>query len=272
MHLGIIGLGAIGRGLVGVLARELAAPLERVTALVRPAQAEAAAALLGDPRLALAADAVTGADGLLAARPDLVVECAGHGAAGEVVPRTLAAGIETVLASVGALADAAVEARLVAAAREGRTRLVLPAGAIGGIDLLRALATAGLEAVTYVGTKPPAAWAGTPAEAVCDLGAVAAPVVIFEGDARAAARSFPKNANVAATVALAGLGFERTRVRLVADPGAGGNVHALEVRSAAARFEIRIEGVPSPDNPRTSLATVHSLAREVLNRVRPVAV
>jgi aspartate dehydrogenase len=174
--------------------------------------------------------------------------------------------------SLGALADEALHAALVAAARGAGSRLVLPAGAIGGIDLLRAMATAGIEAVRYTSRKPPAAWRGTPAEGLVDLGAIEGPVAFFEGDARAAARDYPRNANVAATVALAGIGFERTRVRLIADPGASANLHEVSVRSAAANFEMRIEGVPSAANPRTSAATVHSLAREVLNRRAPLAI
>jgi aspartate dehydrogenase len=273
-HLGIVGFGNIGRALVDVLAGAVEGPLDRLTLLVRPRQTAEAVAESARVRGRLAGeiDCVADVGALVAARPDLLVECAGHGAVREAALPALAGGIETVVASVGALADAALHGALVEAARTGGARLVLPAGAIGGIDLLRAVGTAGIEAVTYVGRKPPAAWRGTPAEGVLDLGSVAAPTTFFAGDARAAAKAYPKNANVAATLALAGVGFERTRVELIADPGAVGNLHAFEVRSAAARFEVRIEGRASPDNPKTSLATVHSLAREVLNRIGPVAI
>lgn len=273
MRLGIVGQGAIGRALVAVLAGAVAGPLDALVLVVRPRQvAEAEAVLGGLAGLARERAVVTGADGLLAAGPGLVVECAGHGAVGEIVAPALAAGIDCVVASVGALADAGLHGRLVAAAAAGGARLALPAGAVGGVDLLAALRTAGITRVAYTGRKPPEAWRGTKAEAVVDLGTLDAAAVFFEGDARAAARDYPRNANVAATVALAGLGFERTAVRLVADPAAPGNVHEIAVEAAAARFEIRIEGVPSPDNPRTSAATVHALAREVLNRLGPVAV
>jgi aspartate dehydrogenase len=264
MRLGLIGFGAIARALLDVLAREGTTP-EATTVLVRPGAGADAAIARGLPM-------VTDAAGLIAVRPDLVIECAGQGAVAAHVADCLRAGIDTVVASVGALADAALHEALLAAARAGGGRLILPAGAIGAVDLLSALRASGINRLVYTGRKPPAAWAGTPAAEVVDLGALTAPVNIFEGDARAAALAYPKNANVAATLALAGPGFAATEVRLVADPGIARNVHEIAVRAGAADFEIRIEGHPSPDNPRTSLATVYSLAREIANRSREVAI
>jgi aspartate dehydrogenase len=264
MRLGLIGFGAIGSTLLDVLAAEGTAP-EALFVLVRPGPGASAAAERGLPTVSEAA-------GLIAARADLVIECAGQGAVAAHVPPCLRAGIDTVVASVGALADEGLHASLLAAARAGGGRLVLPAGAIGAIDLLAALRPSGIARLDYTGRKPPAAWAGTPAERALDLGALTAPATIFEGDARAAALAYPKNANVAATLALAGPGFAATRVRLVADPGIARNIHEISVRAGAADFDIRIEGHPAPGNPRTSLATVYALAREVANRRRPVAI
>ncbi|MFW5655236.1 MAG: aspartate dehydrogenase, partial [Roseicyclus sp.] len=253
------------RALLEVRAREGTTP-EAATVLVRPGAGADAATARGLPT-------VTDAAGLISARPDLVVECAGQGAVAAHVADCLRAGIDTVVASVGALADAGLHEALLAAARGGGGRLILPAGAIGAVDLLSALRPSGIERLTYAGRKPPAAWAGTPPAAdTVDLGALASPVTLFEGDARAAALAYPKNANVAATLALAGPGFAATEVRLVADPGIARNVHEIAVRAGAADFEIRIEGHPAPGNPRTSLATVHSLAREIANRSREVAI
>ncbi|MFP4043128.1 MAG: aspartate dehydrogenase domain-containing protein, partial [Rhodosalinus sp.] len=104
-----------------------------------------------------------------------------------------------------------------------------------------------------------------------DLDALTEPAVFFEGNARSAAAQFPKNANVAATLALAGAGFEATRARLKADPAAPGNIHEYEVISPVARYSMRIENVAS-GNARTSLSTVYSLRREIANRVGPLAV
>jgi len=261
MHLGLIGFGNIGQALLRVLADEGATPA-RLTLLVRP----------GAGGLPEGAVAVHDGAALAAARPDLVIECAGQGAVALHVPDCLRAGCDTVVASIGALADDALHDTLRAAARAGGARLILPAGAVGAIDLLAALRPSGITRLRYTGRKPPMAWAGTPAGDTLDLPGLTAPATLFTGTARDAARLYPKNANVAATLALAGPGFDATEVALVADPGVTRNVHEVQVSSGAADFSIRIEGHPSPDNPKTSLTTVYSLAREVLNRSREVAI
>lgn len=268
MHLGLIGHGAIGRALLALLEREGAAPA-RLTLLARPASAERLRAALADrPNAAV----VTEAAALVAAGPDLAVECAGQEAVAAHVPALLAAGIDTIVASVGALAEPGLPERLEAAAEAGGARAILPAGAVGGIDILGALRLSGLDSLVYTGRKPPAAWRGSAAEALVELDALTAPAVFFEGDAAEAARLYPKNANVAATLALAGPGLRATRVRLVADPTESRNIHEVEIRAAAGDVSLRIAGHPSPDNPRSSATTVHSLAREVLNRRRRLVI
>ena len=262
MHLGLIGFGNIGQGLLRVLAQEGATPA-RLTLLLRPGP---------DRALPGGAAVVHDAAALGAAGPDLVIECAGQGAVIAHVPTCLGAGCDTVVSSIGALADDALYADLRAAAKAGGARLILPAGAVGGIDLLAALRPSGITRLRYTGRKPPLAWAGTPAESALDLAALDAPAVFYTGTARAAARDYPKNANVAATLALAGPGFDATEVKLVADPTVTRNVHEVQVTAGAADFTIRIEGHPSPDNPKTSQATIYSLVREVLNRSRGVAI
>ncbi len=97
-------------------------------------------------------------------------------------------------------------------------------------------------------------------------------MLFFEGSAREAALAYPRNANVAATLALAGIGFDATSVRLVADPGVTQNLHEYRVRAAAADYSITIAGHPSPENPKTSAATALSVAREVMNRQRRLAI
>ena len=215
-------------------------------------------------RLPEGLEAVFGdAEGLLGWAPDLIVECAGHAGVRAHVARCLERGVDVILVSVGALADAALAARLQRSAERGRARLLLPAGAIGGLDLLGALAKGDIESVRYRGVKPPGAWRGSPAERAVDLGALEAPTAFFEGDARRAARDYPANANVAATLALHGLGFERTEVTLVADPGAAANTHEIEVRASSGDFSLRVAGRPSAGNARTSLTTVLSILHEI---------
>ncbi|MFP4045352.1 MAG: aspartate dehydrogenase, partial [Rhodosalinus sp.] len=167
MHLGLIGYGTIAATLAQLLA-EHGPRAERITVLTRAGREDAARDVLAGH----AVEVVTDAPAVIAARPDIVVECAGHGAVSAHVAPVLAAGLDVALASVVALADAGLHDALLSAAADGGARLILPAGAVGGTDLLAALAPAGGLEVTYTGTKPPAAWKGTPAEPLLDLDAL----------------------------------------------------------------------------------------------------
>ncbi|GKY89386.1 aspartate dehydrogenase [Sinisalibacter aestuarii] len=270
MHLGLIGYGNIAATLMGFLAAPGAPAVTRVTLLVRPGRAEAARAALADHPAETSV--VEEAAALVAAGPDLVVEAAGHSGVRDFVPACLEAGRDVVVVSVGALADDELHARLDAAARAGGARVILPAGAVGGIDLVSALSASGEVALTYRGTKPPAAWAGTPADEMLDLAGLCEPATFFTGSAREAAARFPKNANVAATLALAGPGLDATRVELVADPAAPGNLHGYELSSPAARLRVEIENLPSAGNAKTSVATIYSVLREIRNRIGPMVI
>lgn len=272
MRLGLIGYGTIATTLLGLMAEAGLKPAH-LAVRVRPPRADAVRADLARMNgIADTVEVVTDADALLAARCDLVAECAGHGAVREDAARLLGAGTDVVIVSIGALADDALFATLRNAAQAGGARMILPAGAVGGVDLVAALAAAGDLHLSYRGTKPPGAWAGSPAEQVLDLNALTGPATFFSGSARDAARQYPKNANVAATLALAGAGFDATRVELVADPDASGNVHAFDLTSPLANVSMRIENKPSPGNAKTSLATVYSVLREIRNAMSPVAI
>src|SRR5262245_39176255 len=265
--LAVIGCGAIGSAVIELLRDDRRVRVTQVIAL--PGSQSAARALCERfaPQ-ALVLEAIAHAGG---ARPDLVVECAGHGAVGDHVLPALEAGIPAVVASIGALHDADSMQKLEAAATRGRTQVSLVAGAIGGIDALAAARIGGLDTVSYIGRKPPKGWRGSPAEAVCDLDDLSEPTVIFEGSARDAARLYPKNANVAATVSLAGLGFDRTRATLIADPGVTRNVHRVVAQGTFGRLDLTLEGQPLPANPKTSALTVYSVVRAIHNASNAVA-
>ncbi len=260
----IVGYGAIGRYAVRALAGDDRCRVGAV--IVRPARvAETRASL--DPSIQVC-DSIAS----LAEAPDLVVEVAGHGAlAAHGVP-ALRAGHRLLVVSVGALADRALLAMLEEAAEEGGGAAEIAPGAVGGIDALAAARQGGLERVAYTSRKPPAAWKGTPGEALCDLDGLSAPFTLYEGPADEAARTYPKNANVAATVALAGAGFDRTAVRIVADPAATGNVHEIEAIGAFGRLSLRLEGKPLPDNPKTSSLTVFSVLRAIRNEAAAIRI
>lgn len=258
----LIGHGAIAASLVDLL-RPTAAVI--VGTLTRPGRQTEAAAQLGLP----AFDQI---DALLAERPTVLVECASQAALAQYGARVLDTGVDLIAASIGALADDSLLERLRHAADLRGARLALPAGALAGIDALAAMRLGGLDRVHYRSRKPPEAWAGTHAETLCDLGRIARATTLFVGDARTATRLFPKNANVAATIALAGLGFAETQVEIVADPEAPGNVHEIEADGRAGSLTLKLIGRPMPDNPKTSALTAMSLARAVGNRAAAIII
>ncbi len=180
-------------------------------------------------------------------------------------PAVLRRGLDLLVISIGALAEPKLLENLKAAARNGGSRILLPAGAIGGIDAIAAMRLGGLNAVRYRSRKPPAAWRGSPAEKLADLDKLTSRTVLYRGSAGEAALLYPQNANVAAAVALAGIGLDATEVELVADPEAPGNVHEIEAEGAAGRFAIQLQGRPSRTNPKTSALAALSVARALIN-------
>jgi aspartate dehydrogenase len=263
---GLIGCGGMAQDVVAALRASPANGVSIVGALARPGRGAAARARLCE------IDIVEALDELLARGPALVAEVAGQAAVAEYGDRVLRAGIDCLVISIGALADPALLARLKSAADAGNSRILLPAGAIGGIDAIAAMRVAGLTSVRYRSRKPPAAWRGTPAERLVDLGALTRRTILYQGTAGEAALLYPQNANVAAAVALAGLGFDSTEVELVADPDAPGNVHEIEAEGAAGRFAIQLQGKPSRSNPKTSALAALSVARALLNRQATIVI
>lgn len=252
----LVGFGAIGRSL---FERMQSQPAVRITHIVVPAEFVDQARTDARGR----AEVVTS----VPAATDLLLECAGHGALTEHVLPALSRGVECAVLSIGALSEPGLPEQLADAARRGGTQVHLLSGAIGGIDAIAAARLAGLTEVTYTGRKPPGSWSGTPAEEAFDLKAITEPTVILRASAREAARLYPKNANVAATISLAGLGLDQTQVQLVADPGVTENIHEIEVRGEFGQMCVTMRGKPLADNPKTSALTVLSALRFLHNRV-----
>jgi aspartate dehydrogenase len=195
---------------------------------------------------------------LLALKPEIVAECAGHGAMRQYGPGVLANGTDLLCSSVGVLADQRF-ATEISKAVKSPAQLWIPSGAVAGIDGLLAARTAGLQRVTYTSAKPPVAWNGTPAEGLLAGPAREQRTTFFEGSAREAAIHYPQNVNVGATVSLAGLGLDRTIVKLVSDPGLSGPLGIIEAAGEFGTFRFEILAYASPRNPKTSLLTAHSM-------------
>jgi aspartate dehydrogenase len=249
-HVGIMGYGAIGRSIIADWSRSALRGYRLGAILVRPHQADEA-------RAAVAGDVVVTSDfkEFLERCPHAVVECAGHAAVIAHGEDILLNGTDFLPLSVGGLAAAGILERMRRAAEPSGSRIVLPVGAIAGLDGLLALRRAGLRRVKYTSIKPPASWVGTQAELRFDLHGLARPTLIFQGSAGEAASLYPKNANLAAAVALAGMGLERTRVDLVADPGSGLNIGRIDAEGETSSLTVTVAGTSSASNPKTSEIT-----------------
>lgn len=263
LRVGLIGWGAINRHVAQLLSRSAAAEAVAIVAIgVRsPERAQdlpSGASLLTDPGQLAGLDL------------DVVAEAAGQPAVavwGESALRHAGAFAVT---STGALGDTVLLERLISVAEAAGSQIVVTPGALAGIDALAAASALPLDEVVHAIVKPPAAWRGTPAERLVALDALTEPASFFSGSAREAAARFPQNANVAVISALAGIGLDRTRVELIADPGITANCHRLSAQGAFGRLSVTIENRPLADNPKSSEMAALSLVRLIGNRVSPL--
>jgi aspartate dehydrogenase len=203
---------------------------------------------------------VVGVDALRGTKPDVVVEAASHDAVRAHLVDLLSAGISVIVLSGGALVDDKLRAASEKAAEENQALLYVPSGGIGSLDALKAACIAGVDEVTIQVAKPPAAWKKIEFVETLrvNLDALKEAEVLFEGPAREGVPHFPQNVNIAAVLSMAGIGFDRTRLRVVADPGLTFNTHTIRIRGASGNITIVLENVPSPDNPKTAWLACYS--------------
>ncbi len=207
----------------------------------------------------------------LAASCDVVVESAPANVFLQIAEPSIRAGRILVPISVGALLD---HWFLVDLAGETGARIMVPSGALLGLDAVRAAAEGRIDSVRMVTRKPPGGLAGAPylESRGIDVSGLRSPLKVFEGTAREGAAGFPANVNVAAALGLAGVGADDTRLEIWADPTVSRNTHHITVEADSVRFELSIENVPTEENPRTGRLVAHSVIATLRRLTAPLTV
>lgn len=263
LTVGLAGLGAVGMPVAQRLAQGIPGlELAAVSAHDRAAAAaRLTAAGVNVPVVGLAE---------LARRAEIVVEALPASHFREIAEPVIDAGHIFMPLSVGALLT---HFDLVARAAATGARIIAPTGALLGLDAVRAAAEGEIRSVKMVTRKPPSGLAGAPylVERNISLAGLQAPLQVFDGSARDGARGFPANVNVAAALALAGIGPDRTRLEIWADPSLERNTHRIEVEADSVRLQMTIENVPS-ENPRTGRLTPLSVIACLRGLVAPLRV
>jgi aspartate dehydrogenase len=255
MRVGLIGGGVIARLFLEHAQRGAMRDAE-VVAIMGRSERSRAKALAQEFGIAF----VTERDELIASRPRVVIEAAAHAAVQEHAEALLSSGIAVIVLSAGALVDDRLRERVERAAAQHHASLYVPSGGIGGLDALKAACAAGADEVSISVTKPPAAWKNIPyvERLGIDLDRLDRAVTLFDGSAREGVPHFPANVNIAAVLSLAGLGFDRTRLTVVADPALAFNTHFIRIRGPAGSIDLRFENLASPDNPKTAMLACFS--------------
>lgn len=263
LRVGFVGWGAIAGRVAELLAERQPAGVEIVAVAVRESSRErhglpAGARLISEP------EELAGLD------IDMVIEAAGRPAVAIWGEAALRHATSFVVSSTSAFCDDALLERLVAVARDTGSRVVVPSGALGDLGALAAASVLPIDEVTHTIVKPPRAWAGTRASEIVELERLDTRTEFFAGSAREAADRFPQNANVAVISALSGIGLDRTRIVLVADPDISRNVHEVSASGAFGRLELKLENEALKSNPKSSEMTALSLVRLIENSISPL--
>jgi aspartate dehydrogenase len=246
----VVGLGPIGRKVVEALDKGIDGLALAAVSVQEPAKHRDFLAGLNKPPAILPIDG-------LAEIADLVIECAPSRLVRSIVAPFVSRGKTAVVLSAGALLE---NEDLIALAKQNGGQIVVPTGALIGLDAMTAAAEGNILSVRMVTRKPVNGLVGAPYLVAnnIDIERITEPLRVFEGTAREAAKGFPANLNVAVALSLAGLGPDRTRLEIWADPALTRNVHRMEVDSDSARFSMSIENIPS-ENPKTGRITALSV-------------
>jgi len=217
-------------------------------------------------------EAAQGIERIIASDVGLVIEAASVEAVQSFAEDILGSGKDMMVMSVGAFSKPGFYERIEEVCMKRGVRVYIPSGAIGGLDAIHSAAQGRLEEVEITTIKSPASLEGAPyvVEKGIELSGLEGPVEVFAGPAGEAIQGFPSNVNVAVALGLAGVGAWRTRVKVIADPGVKRNIHEIRARGDFGRLTFRVENLPSPDNPRTSLLAALSAVSTLKKLTQPV--
>ncbi len=207
----------------------------------------------------------------LARECDLVIECLPPDAVPALMRELVDKNRDSIVISSAALL---IYPEILEQHKRSKGRIIVPSGALCGLDGVRALAQSGIKSASIATTKHPRGYAGAPyiVDNSIDLNAITAKQKLFSGNAREAARAFPANINVGATLSLAGSGPENTQVEIWADPAAAGNTHEIKVVGNFSTITAKVENVPDPANPKTSVLAGHSIIAVLKGMSEPLVV
>ncbi|MCB1783356.1 MAG: DUF108 domain-containing protein [Alphaproteobacteria bacterium] len=207
----------------------------------------------------------------LIAQCDLIVECLPAKIVPRLARKVFDSGKDMIVISAASLL---VYPEILEWQKNSASRIFVPSGALCGIDGVKAMKELGIKSSKIATTKPPKGFAGAPyvEENQIDLEGITEKTCIFSGNALAAAKGFPANINVAATLSLAGIGPDNTQVEIWADPAAKGNAHEVTVQSAYSTLNARIENMPDPANPKSSILAAQSIVATLRDRTNAIAV
>ncbi|MDS9472386.1 aspartate dehydrogenase [Sporosarcina pasteurii] len=248
MKIGLIGCGSIGQFLLEKMNKEKLFPHYKVSAVFDAR--EKSVGKLQELAERYQFESFQDLDTFLDSDIDVVVECANIQFVNEYATKIVARK-DLLLISIGALANTYLYDEIASIAKVNGNKVYLPAGAIGGLDIVKAAnVMGGLHTVSLISRKPSEALSGE---------LIANETILFEGTARDAIEKFPKNANVAIALSLAGIGIEKTSVTIIADPNVDKNIHTIQAKGEFGQTEITISNNPSPANPKTSYLTSLSI-------------
>jgi aspartate dehydrogenase len=268
LKVGIIGLGAIGGHVANCIAKGEGGRSELVSLLCR--DKEKYLAINENQSNHFKSLITDDIDAFFATKPDIVIEASGQASLNQYGVKILEKGIDLLVSSIGLFTNDEILNKFITTAEQSGAKILLSSGALPALDWMSASSLSDVKKVIITQEKPVISWKNTRAEELIDLDSITAPTCFFEGTAREAANIFPKSSNISAMLALATVGLDKTKVKLVADPiNSIMNTH-IEFDSAVGQLQLNCQGIPSASNPSTSTGVPLAILKSIRNLSSPI--